>query len=90
MKKKMILSEDRQATTIQLKIPADVSDDLERVARAKGMADCQPLIRFYVGQGLRKDLAELRKKNAAQEARKVLGKHNVDPRIIDEVMAAVS
>jgi len=90
MRKKMILSEDRPATTIPVKMPADVLNDLERVAQAKGMADCQPLIRLYVGHGLRKDLAELRKRDSAQEAMKVLGKYNVDPQIIDEVMAAMT
>ena len=76
MKKKMTLSEERPATTIPVKMPDEVLNDLERVAQAKGMAGCQTLIRFYVGQGLRKDLAELRKRDSAQEARKVLGKYN--------------
>ena len=90
MKKKMILSENRSATTIPVKIHDDVLDDLEHVAQTKGMTGCQSLIRFYVGQGLRKDLAELQKRNPDQEAKKALGKCNVDPRIIDEVMAAMS
>jgi len=90
MKKKMLLSEDRPAITISLTMPADVINDLERVSQAKGMTDYQPLIKFYVGHGLRKDLAELGKKNSVQEAQRVLGKYNIDPGIIDEVIAAMS
>jgi len=41
MRKKMILSEDRPATTIPVKMPADVLNDLERVAQAKGSV-CHP------------------------------------------------
>jgi hypothetical protein len=90
MKKKMILSEERSKEVVTLTMPADVIRDLERVAEAKGMSDFQSLIRFYVGQELRKDIADLRRKNSVRQAGKILEKYRIDPKIIEEVVAAVA
>ena len=46
-------------TVVSMQFPADVIEDLERVAPLMGMTGCQPLIRAYVGQGLRVDLEGL-------------------------------
>jgi len=46
-------------TTISIRIPEDVIDDLKEVAPALGFSGYQPLIRSYIGQGLRKDLERL-------------------------------
>jgi hypothetical protein len=40
-------------TTISMRFPVDVLDDLKRVAPLLGFSGYQPLIRAYVGQGLR-------------------------------------
>jgi hypothetical protein len=40
-------------------MPDDVLQDLKRVAPALGHSGYQPLIRAYVGRGLRQDLARL-------------------------------
>jgi len=45
--------------TITLRMPGDVVDDLKRVAPQLGFSGYQPLLRAYVGQGLRADLARL-------------------------------
>ena len=46
-------------TMVSMQFPADVIEDLERVAPLRGMTGYQPLIRAYVGQGLRVDLERL-------------------------------
>ena len=46
-------------TAISMQFPADVIEDLERVAPLRGMTGHQALIRAYVGQGLRVDLERL-------------------------------
>jgi hypothetical protein len=89
MKKEMTVSKDRPKKRITLEIPADVLEDLERVARDKEMAGSPALIRYYIGQGLRKDMVELRRKNSLKQAEEILEKHKIDPKIIDEVIAAV-
>jgi hypothetical protein len=45
--------------TITLRMPGDVVDDLKRVAPRLGFSGYQPLLRAYVGRGLRADLARL-------------------------------
>ncbi len=59
MKKKLILHKDRPTKHISLRIPEDVLEDLKRVAPLKGMSGYQALIKFYISQGLRKDLRDL-------------------------------
>ena len=53
------LRRNRPMKTISLRFPEDVVADLKRVAPTLGFSGYQPLIRAYVGQGLRKDLEHL-------------------------------
>jgi hypothetical protein len=53
------LSKDRQMTTISLRVPQDVIDDLKEIAPTLGFSGYQPLMKAYIGQGLRKDLERL-------------------------------
>jgi hypothetical protein len=50
---------DRPMTSVTLRIPDDVVDDLKRIAPLLGFSGYQPLIRAYIGQGLRRDLERL-------------------------------
>lgn len=56
---KQRLSKDRPMTSVTLRMPEDVIDDLKRIAPLLGYSGYQPLIRAYIGQGLRADLARL-------------------------------
>jgi len=51
------LRKDRPMTTISFRMPEDVLEDLKRVAPLLGFSGYQPLMRAYIGQGLRADLA---------------------------------
>ena len=53
------LRKDRPMISVTLRMPQDVVDDLKRVAPLLGFRGYQPLARFYIGQGLRADLARL-------------------------------
>ena len=46
-------------SSVTLRMPEDVVEDLKRVAPTLGYAGYQPLIRSYIGKGLRADLARL-------------------------------
>jgi hypothetical protein len=46
-------------TSVTLRMPEDVVEDLKRVAPVLGFSGYQPLIRAYIGQGLRDDLERL-------------------------------
>ncbi len=45
--------------SITLRIPEDVVEDLKKIAPVLGFSGYQPLMRTYIGQGLRKDLEKL-------------------------------
>lgn len=53
------LRKERPMTTVTFRIPADVLEDLKRVAPVLGFSGYQPLMRAYIGQGLRADLERL-------------------------------
>lgn len=56
---KQRLSKDRVMTTISLRVPQDVIDDLKEIAPTLGFSGYQPLMKAYIGQGLQKDLERL-------------------------------
>jgi hypothetical protein len=53
------LDKNRPMTTVTIRIPEDVIEDLKRVAPLLGFSGYQPLVRAYIGQGLRTDLERL-------------------------------
>lgn len=53
------LDRNRPMTVVTIRIPEDVVEDLKQVAPLLGFSGYQPLIRAYVGQGLRADLERL-------------------------------
>jgi hypothetical protein len=59
------LDRDRPMTSVTLRMPEDVVADLKRLAPILGFSGYQPLIRAYVGQGLRRDLERLEKDRLA-------------------------
>ena len=58
-KLKQRLKKKRPMTTVSIRFPEDVIDDLKQAAPLLGFSGYQPLIRAYVGQGLRVDLERL-------------------------------
>lgn len=82
------LGKERAMTSITLRVPQDVVDDLKRISPQLGFSGYQPLIRAYVGQGLRQDLAKLEGSdiNKLVESLKQQG---VESSIISQALAAV-
>jgi hypothetical protein len=77
---------DRQMTTISIRIPEDVIDDLKEIAPALGFSGYQPLIRAYIGQGLRKHQAEM-ENSQLLTLTESLRKQGVADRIISAAIA---
>ena len=73
-------------TTISIRVPDDMIDDLKAIAPALGFSGYQPLIRAYVGQGLRKDLVRL-ESDPIRLVLDGLRRHGVDEDLIAEVVA---
>ena len=52
------LRKNRPMISVTIRMPEDVIEDLKVLAPELGFSGYQPLIRYYIGQGLRKDLEE--------------------------------
>ena len=50
------LDRNRPMISVTIRMPEDVVEDLKKVAPLLGFSGYQPLIRTYIGQGLRTDL----------------------------------
>ena len=81
------LKKDRPMTMVSIRLPQDVVIDLKRVAPQLGFSGYQPLIRTYIGQGLRQDLVRLENTPALDEFINTLRRHGVDEKVIAEAMA---
>lgn len=82
------LRHDRSMTSITLRMPEDVVEDLKRIAPQLGFSGYQPLIRAYVGQGLRQDLARL-ESSPLEAFAESLRRHGVEETVITEALADV-
>ncbi len=80
------LRRDRPMTSVTLRIPGDVVDDLKRVAPILGFSGYQPLIRAYIGQGLRRDLDRLEGPPDMQRFVTSLRRQGVDNKVIQSAV----
>ena len=82
------LDRNRPMTSVTIRIPEDVVKDLKKVAPLLGFSGYQPLIRAYIGQGLRVDLERFESGtvNALVES---LKRRGVSEAVIDEALSEV-
>ena len=80
------LRKDRPMASISLRVPEDVIEDLKAIAPTLGFSGYQPLMRAYIGQGLRKDLARL-ENDQVKLVVDSLRRHGVDDQVIAEAIA---
>ena len=71
---------------ISMRIPEDVIEELKEIAPSLGLSGYQPLIRAYIGQGLRKDQARM-ENSQVQMLTESLRKHGIDDQMISAVIA---
>lgn len=82
------LARDRPMTSVTIRMPEDVVEDLKRLAPLLGFSGYQPLVRAYVGQGMREDQKRLnRDKVAALVAG--LKKRGVSEQLLAEALEEV-
>ncbi|NJN85194.1 MAG: hypothetical protein HC881_01260 [Leptolyngbyaceae cyanobacterium SL_7_1] len=86
---KQRLDKNRPMTTITIRIPEDVIEDLKRVAPLLGFSGYQPLVRAYVGQGLRADLERLEGDTVSALVAS-LKRHGVSDDVIQEALSEVT
>jgi len=83
------LRKDRPMTTISIRMPEDVVEELKRIAPPLGFSGYQPLIRAYIGQGMRRDLERLADQPALAEIVESLRRHGVAEDVISSAIAEV-
>jgi hypothetical protein len=52
------LDKNRAMTSITLRIPADIVESMKEIAPQRGFSGYQPLLKSYIGEGLRRDEAQ--------------------------------
>jgi uncharacterized protein (DUF433 family) len=82
------LDKNRSMTSITIRIPEDVIEDLKRVAPLLGFSGYQPLVRAYVGQGLRNDLERLEGDTVSALVAS-LKRHGVNDKVIQQALNEV-
>jgi hypothetical protein len=73
-------------SVVTLRMPEDVVEDLKRIAPLLGFSGYQPLLRAYVGQGLRRDLERL-DSDAVSAIVSSLKRRGVSDQVIEDAMA---
>jgi hypothetical protein len=71
---------------ISFRMPEDVIDELKEIAPSLGFSGYQPLIRAYIGQGLRRDQARM-ENSQVRVLTESLRKRGIDDEIISAAIA---
>jgi hypothetical protein len=79
----------RPMTSITIRMPEDVVEDLKRVAPLLGFSGYQPLMRAYIGQGLRVDLERFESETLTALVAS-LKRRGVSDTVIDEALSEVA
>ncbi|MEO0014402.1 MAG: hypothetical protein RLZZ535_2791 [Cyanobacteriota bacterium] len=86
---KQRLDRNRPMTSVTIRIPEDVIEDLKRVAPLLGFSGYQPLIRAYIGQGLRVDLERFESETVTALVAS-LKRRGISDALIDEALSEVT
>ncbi len=79
---------EREMTELNLEIPKKVLDSLERVA-AKRKLPLEAVVKFYIGQGLRLDIANYFSGDVLEKTEKVLSRHLQSKDEISEILREI-
>ncbi len=84
------LAKDRPETEINLKMPEDILEDLRRIAPQLGFSNAEALIRAYIGQGLRNDLAKLEQMPEVSSLIESLRRKGVKDDVLADAIAEIN
>ena len=83
---KQRLDRNRPMSSVTIRIPEDVIEDLKRVAPLLSFSGYQPLIRAYIGQGLRVDLERFENDTLTAVVAS-LKRHGISDTVINEALS---
>ena len=78
----------RATETVAIQVPKDVLTSLERVAQRRDMS-CQALLKLYIGQGLRQDVAMLFSDRVLETTSQVLARHTLSAEEVSAIIQEI-
>lgn len=78
----------RPTETVPLEIPHDTLKSLQEVAQMRDMS-LSALLKFYIGQGLRQDLARMFGDRVMEKTAQVLSRHIDSPEEISSIIQEI-
>lgn len=78
----------RPATAVTLSIPVDTLQSLEQVAASRDMS-VEALLKLYVGQGLRQDVAQRFADRVLDLTAQVLARHGQSPEQVEAIVREI-
>lgn len=81
------LQKDRKNVMVSIRMPEDVVADLKRIAPLLGFSGYQPLMRAYIGQGLREDLTRLEQTSEMTKLMESLRRLGVSDQVLETAVA---
>lgn len=79
---------ERESEEISLKIPKDVLASLEKVAKKRDLS-VQALLKLYIGQNLRQDLANYFSNDVLEKTEQVLSRHLQNKEEVSEILREI-
>ena len=86
-KLKAKLQPNRKKVMVSIRMPEDVIEELKQIAPLLGFSGYQPLIRAYIGQGLRADLERLNQETELSRLVESLRRQGVKEEVLDTAVA---
>ncbi|MCP4425616.1 MAG: hypothetical protein GY803_14065 [Chloroflexi bacterium] len=81
------LQKNRPMVMVSIRMPEDIVADLKRIAPQLGFSGYQPLMRAYIGQGLREDLERLEEETAVSQLIQSLRRQGVGEDVLQTAVA---
>jgi len=78
----------RPATTIEVRVPTDVLASMEKAAGSRDMT-IEALMKLYIGQGLRQDLAKMFADRVLETTERVLTRHIQSEEEVSEILREI-
>ncbi len=79
---------ERESEELALKIPKDVLASLEKVAKMRDVS-VHALLKLYIGQSLRQDLANYFSNNILEKTEEVLSRHLQSKEEVSEILREI-
>ncbi|MBK7894207.1 MAG: hypothetical protein IPJ90_04825 [Anaerolineaceae bacterium] len=86
-KLKARLQPNRKKIMVSIRMPEDVVEEMKRVAPLLGFSGYQPLMRAYIGQGLRADLERLDQETELSRLVESLRRQGVNEEVLATAVA---